>query len=77
MTETLMKTKNELLAHAHQMELEAEERYKFLADLMESHNNKDLAKLFSKLSWIEGLHAKEIAEQMAGSDVPELLHHEF
>lgn len=77
MTETLMTTKNELLAHALQMEQEAEERYRFLSDLMKQHNNMDLAKLFTKLSWIEGLHAKEIAEQMAGSDVPELMHHEF
>ncbi len=62
----------ELLAHAYQMELDAQERYDFLADQMETHNNTGLARLFRELSRIEGLHANDIAEQMKGMDIPEI-----
>ncbi len=62
----------ELLAHAYQMELDAQERYAFLAEQMDMHNNTELAKLFRELSRIEGLHAADILEQMPGMDVPEI-----
>ncbi len=61
----------ELLAHACQMELEAEERYQYLAEQMDVHNNPDLANLFRELSREEGRHASEIRgriEEMGGPD---------
>ena len=54
----------DLLAHAYQMELEAEERYKNLAEQMEVHNNAELAMLFRKLAEVEGIHACDIRRQM-------------
>ncbi len=77
MTENVILTKNELLVHAYQMELEAQERYTYLADLMEVHNNMDLVTLFRKLAWIEGNHAKQILEQMDGQADKELQPHEY
>lgn len=67
-----IETAGELLAHAYQMELEAQERYRYLADQMEVHNNVDLARLFRELARVEGLHASEIHEQMKAMDVPEI-----
>jgi len=46
-----------LLALAHQMELDAQERYSMLADQMEAHNNTELAQIFRNLARVEGLHA--------------------
>lgn len=65
-------TAGELLAHAYQMELEAQERYGYLAEQMEVHNNTDLARLFRELARVEGLHASDILEQMKGMDVPQI-----
>ncbi len=65
-------TVGELLAHAHAMELEAQERYEFLARQMETHNNRELARLFQTLARVEGKHAREIEERMKGMDVPEI-----
>ena len=65
-------TAGELLAHAYQMELEAQERYGYLAEQMEMHNNVDLAKLFRELARVEGLHANDILEQMKGMDIPQI-----
>jgi len=61
-----------LLAHAYQMEMEAQERYEMLADQMEVHNNPHLEKLFRELARVEGLHAQDILEEMKNRDVPEL-----
>ena len=62
----------ELLAHAYHMELEAEERYRYLAEQMEVHNNTDLANLFRKLSEVECIHAKDILQQMQSMNVSQL-----
>ena len=62
----------ELLAHAYHMELEAEERYRYLAEQMEVHNNTDLASLFRKLAEVEGIHAKDILQQMQKMNVSQL-----
>ena len=59
----------ELLAHAYHMELEAQERYRYLAEQMEVHNNSELASLFRKLSEVEGIHAKDILQQMQSMNV--------
>ncbi len=60
----------ELLAFAYRLEADAEERYAMLADQMEVHNNPDVAALFRKLAAIEGKHAAEIAERLAGIGAP-------
>jgi rubrerythrin len=62
----------ELLAHAYQMELEAQERYSYLAEQMDVHNNTGLAGLFRKLSEIEGIHARDILQQMQEMSVSQL-----
>jgi len=67
-----IETAGELLAHAYQMELEAQERYVYLADQMDLHNNVDLARLFRELARVEGIHANDILEQMQGMQVPQL-----
>lgn len=56
----------EFLAHAHAMEIEAEERYHMLAEQMEMHNNVELATIFRTLANLEGRHAEEIKAR-AGS----------
>lgn len=53
---------SELLAHALALELEASERYTDLAELMEVHNNYDVARLFRKMADIEKLHVGHIRE---------------
>ena len=60
----------ELLARAYQMELEAQERYSYLAKQMDVHNNAGLAGLFRKLAEVEGIHAQDILQQMQNRDVP-------
>lgn len=68
----VIETAGELLAHAYQMELEAQERYNYLADQMDMHNNLDLAKLFRELARVEGIHASDILEQMKTMQVPQI-----
>jgi len=62
----------ELLAHAHQMEAEAAERYADLADQMEVHNNDEVAALFRKLSEIEGKHIAQVEAMGEGKEIPQL-----
>jgi rubrerythrin len=50
----------DLLAIAYRIEADAVERYKLLADQMETHNNPDLVKVFKDLARAEGIHAEEI-----------------
>jgi len=59
-----LKDVGELLAHALDIESEAVERYSQLADLMESHNNNEVAGFFLKMSEIEQLHVNQITELM-------------
>jgi len=77
MSDIEIESAGELLAHAYQMELEAQERYEILAEQMKVHNNVDLAQLFAKLAVVEGIHAKDILEQMKGMDIPEIPSHEL
>jgi len=60
------------MSRAYAMELEATERYSQFAELLEAHNNREVASLFRKLSQIEGLHAKRILEEMGWPSVPAL-----
>ena len=54
----------ELLAHALALEIEAVDRYAELAEVMESHNNREVADLFTKMSEIEKLHVDQIRTQI-------------
>jgi len=63
----------EFMARAYVMEVDASERYADFADQMEVHNNLDVARLFRKLSQIEGLHAKRILEEMGWKQPPRAL----
>ncbi len=60
----------ELLAYAHAIEVDAMERYQLLADQMETHNNRELAKLFRELAGHEEKHAAKILEQAGESGLP-------
>lgn len=55
----------DLLALAHQIEADAVERYTEFAAQMETHNNRELVKVFRDLARAEGIHAEEI-RKMAG-----------
>jgi rubrerythrin len=67
-----IETAGELLTHAYQMELEAQERYGYLAEQMDVHNNVELAKLFRELARVEGLHASDILERLMGMNLPQI-----
>jgi rubrerythrin len=54
----------ELMAHALAIEIEACERYTELADIMETHNNRDVATLFRRMAAIERRHAEAIRVEM-------------
>ena len=62
----------EFMAQAYTMELEATERYAQFAEQLDTHNNREVAELFRKLSKIEALHAKRILEEMHWPSVPAL-----
>lgn len=62
----------EFMSRAYTMELEAIERYAQFADALETHNNREVAQLFRKLSEIESLHAKRILAEMRWPSLPAL-----
>lgn len=66
----LVANTSEFMAQAYAMEAEAAERYAEFADSMETHNNREVAELFRKLSRIEQRHADQIVEQMGWKQVP-------
>lgn len=59
----------DLFALAYQIEADAVERYKMLADQMETHNNPELVKVFRDLARAEGIHADEIRRLAGDIDV--------
>ena len=63
-------TLEDFMSRAYAMELEATERYAQFAEQLDTHNNREVAQLFRKLSQIEGLHAKRILEEMHWPSVP-------
>jgi rubrerythrin len=63
---------DEFMSRAYTMEIEAIERYAQFAEQLDTHNNKEVAGLFRKLSEIESLHAKRILEQMRWPSMPVL-----
>jgi len=60
---------NDLLAVAYQIEIDAVDRYKLLADQMETHNNLELVKIFRDLARAEGIHGEEIRRLAGDFDV--------
>jgi len=63
---------SEFMSRAYAMELEAVERYAQFAEQLDTHNNREVAELFRKLSAIEALHAKRILEEMGWPSLPVL-----
>lgn len=59
----------DLMAYAYAMESEAADRYAEFADVMEAHNNVEVAELFRKMARIENLHAQQLRDSM-GWTVP-------
>lgn len=53
------------LAHALTLENEAAERYEDLADVLETHNNAEVATLFRDLARFSRMHAAEVREKAA------------
>ena len=60
----------DFMAQAYTMELEATERYAQFAEQLDTHNNREVADLFRRLSAIEALHAKRILEEMGWPSLP-------
>ncbi len=67
---TAPRTLEEFMAKAYEMELEATQRYAEFADAMETHNNREVADLFRKMSVIEGRHATQIMAEMGWTEPP-------
>jgi rubrerythrin len=61
----------ELLKHAHQLERDAALRYAALADQMDVHNNPELAAMFRKMSVLEQMHVDDISGICKELDMPE------
>ena len=62
----------DFMARAYAMELEANERYAQFAEQLDTHNNREVAEMFRKLSHIESLHAQRILEEMQWPSLPVL-----
>jgi rubrerythrin len=61
-------TIEELMAQALAMEREAVARYTELAEMMETHNNLEVAELFRKMAEYEGHHVAQILADMGWAD---------
>jgi rubrerythrin len=53
------------LAHAVALETEAGDRYEELADVMDVHNNQEVAALFRQMAEFSRLHAGQVRERAA------------
>ena len=58
------------LAYSVALEEEAADRHDELADMMDVHNNPDVAETFRKLAHYSRLHAQEIRDHARGSNLP-------
>ncbi len=65
-------TLDEIMAHALAIEREATQRYNELADIMETHNNHEVAKMFRTMAGYEAKHAQEIMAEMKWTEAPPL-----
>lgn len=61
----------DFMAQALQMELDAAQRYNEFADMMEIHNNVEVAQWFRKMAAIEGKHATQIMKEMGWTQAPQ------
>lgn len=62
------RTLAELMGQALTMEREAVARYNELADMMETHNNLEVAELFRTMAGYEQLHVDQILADMGWAD---------
>lgn len=60
------------LAHAQAMEDESAERYEMLADSMEVHHNRAVARLFRMLMYYSEQHADEVRDRAGGITLPDI-----
>ncbi|MFC1688732.1 ferritin family protein [Pseudomonadota bacterium] len=58
------------LAYSVALEEEAAERHDELADMMDVHNNPEVAEIFRKLAHYSRLHAQEIRDHSEGYSLP-------
>lgn len=65
------------LAYSVALEEEAAERHDELADMMEVHNNPEVADTFRKLAHYSRLHAREIRDRSQGSELPRIAPWDF
>ena len=63
-------TLQDLMAQALVMEHDAVARYTEFADMMETHNNPEVAEWFRKMAVIEGKHATQIMAEMGWTVAP-------
>lgn len=68
--ERLGKSVEDLFAYAEAMEVAAVKRYRSLAAMMEEHNNKELAELFTRMAEIEQLHVTNVGGYSRELGVP-------
>lgn len=62
------RTYEELMGQALEMEREAVARYAELADMMEVHNNAEVAQLFRRMAEVEGHHVAQILAEMGWAE---------
>ena len=65
------------LAYSVALEEEAAERHDELADMMDVHNNPEVAETFRKLAHYSRLHAQEIRDRAEGSQLPRIAPWDF
>ena len=65
------------LAYSVALEEEAAERHDELADMMEVHNNPEVAETFRKLARYSRLHAREIRDRSQGAELPKIAPWDF
>jgi hypothetical protein len=67
-TRQAAQTMESLMAQALLMEREAVARYTELAEMMETHNNTEVAELFRKMAEYEGHHVAQILDDMGWAE---------
>lgn len=65
------------LAYSVALEEEAAERHDELADMMDVHNNPEVADTFRRLAHYSRLHAQEIRDRSQGSELPKIAPWDF
>lgn len=65
------------LAYSVALEEEAAERHDELADMMDVHNNPEVAETFRRLARYSRLHAQEIRDRSQGAELPRIAPWDF